>query len=511
MSDDFSDDFRKPGHMGGVEDVGVERPPADLAAIYDRLARDSAGWARRLSAATPLQEYLRALSKEVVPVDAAVPPRSGAAAVRHEQLDLSDEPPRGAAPDGRLSVPSAHPGRRAVWGGALSAVAIVALLAATFVLLSRAPGTTQRTVTTSPHASSCPPNQITLMLPAHTGLYQLDMTSPTDGWALGYSMLQGLLGDQRHPFLVRFHQCQWAPVPNLLAGDAAVLANISMDTAADGWVAGWEENGTSSRCVLLHYTGGKWQRAALPPQVQGQKVSTCVQIRMYAPDEGWLLASWEAPGDGGIQSVHLLHYVNGVWTLVEYPISGLFDLETTGRGDVWVVGSRPPAQTDPNRFTRIDLAHDVQGHWTTFHLAVGADAWLRMNSPSDGWLVSVPEPNQVLHYDGTTWQQAPVSNLLTANSEISVFDASDMWIITYRWGQWGQQPYAPVTGMQHDVGGQWQTATWPFPDVGVFTPLTRAAPGDYWAIGIHEDGTDQSTLKGVLLQYVGGSWHEYGA
>ena len=505
MSDDFSDDFRKHGHVGGVEDVGVERPPADLAAIYDRLARDSAGWARRLPAVEPLQDYLRALSKEEAPVDAAVPPRSGAAAVRHEQLDLSDEQPRAAAPGGRLSVPSAHPGRRAVWGGALSAVAIVALLAATFVLLSRAHGTSQRTVTTSPHASSCPPNQITLTLPAHTELDQLDMTSPTDGWALGRKPISGAPDVlTQYPVLVRFHQCQWAPVPNPLAGEFAILDNISMDTVTDGWAAGSEANGTSRRCVLLHYTGGQWQRAALPPQVQGQGWSSCDQIRMYAPDEGWLLASWGAPGDGE----HLLHYVNGVWTLVEYPISGLFDLETTGPGDVWVVGTRLPAQTDPNRYQRIDLAHYAQGHWTTFHLAVGADALLRMNSPSDGWLVSVPEPEQVLHYDGNTWQQAPVSNLLTANSEISVFDASDMWTITYRWGQ---QPYAPVTGMQHDVGGQWQTATWPFPDVGMFTPLTRAAPGDYWAIGIHEDGTDQSTLKGVLLQYVGGSWHEYGA
>ena len=76
MSDDYSDDFRRHGHVGGVEDAAVERPPADLAAIYDRLARDSEGWTRRLPAATPLQEYLRALSVEEVPVDAAVSPRS---------------------------------------------------------------------------------------------------------------------------------------------------------------------------------------------------------------------------------------------------------------------------------------------------------------------------------------------------------------------------------------------------------------------------------------------------
>jgi hypothetical protein len=134
-----------------------------------------------------------------------------------------------------------------------------------------------------------------------------------------------------------------------------------------------------------------------------------------------------------------------------------------------------------------------------------------MNSPSDGWLVSVPEP-VVLHYDGGTWQQASVSNLLTANSAsnaISIVDASDMWIITSRLVQ--QSQYAPVTGMQHYVGGRWQTVTWPFPDDEMIMPLTRTAPGDYWAMGLHEDGTDPSTMKAVLLQYVGGAWHEYGA
>jgi hypothetical protein len=308
-----------------------------------------------------------------------------------------------------------------------------------------------------------------------------------------------------HPFLVRFHQCQWAPVPSPLTGEVAFLNNISMDSVADGWIAGQEGNDTSHRCVLLHYTGGQWQRAALPPQLQGQKSSSCDQIRMYTPDEGWLLAWWGAPGDNGLPSVHLLHYVNGVWTLVESPISGLFDLETTGPGDVWVVGMRSQAQI--NRL-QVDLAHDAQGHWTTFHLNVGAEASLWMISPSDGWLVSSDVPQQVLHYDGNTWQNASVGILLTANRSISFFDARDMWIITYRLLQ--NQLYAPVTGMQRYVGGQWQTVTWPFPDDDV-VGFTRTAPGDYWALGLHEDGTDPSTLKAVLLQYVDGAWHEYGA
>ncbi len=513
MSDDFSDDFRKHGHVGGGENAAVEQPPAELAAIYDRLVRDSDGWARRLPAVTPLQEYLRALSVVEVRGDVAASPSSGAVAVRHEQFDFSEEPPMGAAPGGQRILPSAHLGRRAVWGGTLSAVAVVALLAAMFVLLPRAHDITRRTASTastSPHASSCPPDQITVMIPAHTRLYQLDMTSPTDGWALGRTGFQVVSPAQTHsPVLVQFHQCRWAPVPTPLTGKVASLNNISMDTVADGWAAGSETIGTSFRCVLLHFTAGKWQRAAVPPQLQGQRPSSCDQIRMYAPDEGWLLASWGAPGDAGTAPDRLLHYVNGVWTLVESPISGLFDVETTGPGDVWVAGLRLPAPTDPNRWDMVDLAHDVQGHWTTFHLSVPADAWVQMNSPSDGWLVSATAPPEVMHYDGNSWQQASFSNMLTANSGITVFDASDIWTTTYELVQ--SPSYARITRMQHYVDGKWKTVTWPFPDDAVSMPLTRTAPGDYWAVGIYVDGTDLSTWKGVLLQYAGGAWHEYGA
>ena len=48
-----------PGRVG--EDVAIERLPADLEAIYDQLARDSVGWARRVPQAAPLQAYVRAL------------------------------------------------------------------------------------------------------------------------------------------------------------------------------------------------------------------------------------------------------------------------------------------------------------------------------------------------------------------------------------------------------------------------------------------------------------------
>ena len=503
----MSDGFREYGHTGSREDVAVERLPADLEAIYDRLARDGESWAWRLPEAAPLQDYLHALGAGEVTVDTATQPAEATTGWQG-QVEFTDERTERPVPSGRLVSTPRAPSRRAVWGGALSAVAVVALLASTFILLPRTHGTAKRTATTataSPQATICPPDKITLRLPAHAELYQLEMTSPTDGWALGRTVSLADSGDQTtNPLLVRFSQCRWAPVPDPLPGANADLHNISMTSATDGWAAGSEASGASQRCVLLHYTGGQWQRAALPPQIPGS--SGCNQIRMFSPNEGWLLAQWDVPGDDGLPPEHLLHYVNGVWTLVESPISEMFDVETVGPDDVWVGGLRPPAKDDPNRIETIDMAHYAHGQWTTFHLAVGGAGWIHMNSPSDGWLVSATTPTQVLHYDGSAWQQTPFSNLLSPNNGTIVFDANDVWTFTY-----GLTPSTalPINNMRHEVGGQWQTVPWPFPDDFVRPPFTRVAPGDYWAIGVHETGTDPIIKRWVLLHYAGGAWHEY--
>ncbi len=76
-----------------------------------------------------------------------------------------------------------------------------------------------------------------------------------------------------------------------------------------------------------------------------------------------------------------------------------------------------------------------------------------MDSPTDGWLVPDVLPLQVLHYDGTTWRQSPLSEHAPAYGMVSVFDSSDAWNI----GLINGVQHPEVTGTQHYVNGQWQT------------------------------------------------------
>ncbi len=505
----MSENFSENGHARGLEDAAVDQLPADLVAIYERLTRDSASWARQLPAAEPLQGYLRELGTDVATMDAAARPAD--AAIRRDEFDLVGAQPKGPAPAGRPGATYAHPSRRAVWGGAFSAVAVVALLAVLFAIVSHPHGSTKFTSTTATAgltpttATTCAPDQITLTLPNHAQLYQIDMTSPTDGWALaGMDPPGSTANPAPHSVLLHFHQCHWTPVPDPLAGADVFLQNISMATAEDGWAAGTESNGSGMnvRCVLLHYTGGQWQRVALPPQIQGR--SSCYRVRMSSPQEGWLLGQWGA--SSGVfpdMPQRLLHYDNGVWTQVESPISDLFDLAPTGPDDLWVAGVRVPA-SDPNHVARVNMAHYSHGQWMTFQLDVYAEAWLHMNSPSDGWLIPNTLPIEVLHYDGIAWRLSPFSAHTPASGIVTVFDSGDAWTIAMN-----QKDPPQVTGMQHYVDGQWQTVQWPFPDIFLSSELTRTAPGEYWAIGAHELGGTYS--RTVLLYYTGGAWHEYGA
>jgi hypothetical protein len=307
--------------------------------------------------------------------------------------------------------------------------------------------------------------------------------------------------------VLRFQQCRWAPVPTPLNGKYATLQYLSITSGDDVWAAGVA--GGHNGCVLLHYTRGDWQfaplPAAIPPQMPG---SYCGPVRMLSPQEGWLIASWDT-GHNDTTS-HLFHYVSGIWTPVDSPLPYLLAVAPVGPDDVWVVG-------EMRYFLGAELiaAHYQQGRWTSFPLSVvGGFTSFHMNSPTDGWLVSTwgyLEPEQVLHYDGVTWQASALTGRMPEVGDFQVFADDDAWSFSYKVHAVGNTVTpGPPGSMEHLAGGQWHDVAWPFPNDAVGT-LTRVAPGEYWATGLHVYGADRSTWKPVLLHFVGGTWYEYSA
>jgi hypothetical protein len=189
------------------------------------------------------------------------------------------------------------------------------------------------------------------------------------------------------------------------------------------------------------------------------------------------------------------------------PITGTYALSIVGPDGLWVAGMRPPPATDHNGIMRVDMAHYQHGQWTTFHLPVGAQAPFHMNSPSDGWLMGSPLPQQVMHYDGTSWQPSPFSDHAPSTyGAIDVLDGDDAWAFTAT----DSGSPSTLTSLQHYAGGQWKSVPWPFLDTVLFPPFIRVAAGDYWTFGEYIDASNTSVWHGVLLHYVGGVWYRYG-
>ena len=191
-------------------------------------------------------------------------------------------------------------------------------------------------------------------LPASLGVdannivpFALSMVSSTEGWVVGNYFptqqalaAQGMFsaGSATNGFILHYANGQWT-LQNHFQGTA--LRTVSMASGSEGWAAGNIFVNQNPLPLLLHYTGGKWEQVANPPDTD-KDLLEFDQILMNAPTDGWLV------GFDGIRSgvPQLLHYTNGQWTATSAPaipdtgsyiISGI---SMTSMAQGWAVGSR---------------------------------------------------------------------------------------------------------------------------------------------------------------------------
>jgi ClpX C4-type zinc finger len=326
---------------------------------------------------------------------------------------------------------------------------------------------------------------ITVDLPERATIFELAMTSPTEGWLVGAVFAPDHRTVQSG-LIMRYHDHAWRPIDDPLP--VAFLDGIAMVSADEGWVTGYTQN--KSHSYLLHYTGGHWQPVAVPFEPTGG--SYYGGIRMRSADEGWIVVNPEFSWKGQIESL-LLHYRHGAWTPVTVPTPLVWDFAPVGPDDLWLVGSASVRRSDRRDST---LAHFQQGRWTATpapdHALLGslrmwsASAGYAVGSPPQppGWKGSSPPPAVVLRYDGRTWDPIQTGTDPAAQ-QIELFDDTDAWAFVRT------PPPLPlandvVSAVQRTVGQlgsqwQWRAVSWPFTDIIHIGPMVRAAPGEYWA------------------------------
>lgn len=527
-----------PWHVGGRLPESVRSAVARHLAACDACRKEAALWEavsatlaeeeRRVPADMQAEAGWRAL-RESLPVRSSWRQSDGV-------LRLTGEAPEGR---GRVTSrpvspqPSRESSRRPALALA-AAILLIGLSAALFGVLGvqlRHGNAPAAAATSTATPAACPPGTLTASVPANARIADISMTSPRDGWAVGWiedDAQQGTAAPTPPAsLLLHFQNCHWQPSSGGLA--ATELYSISMISAGNGWAVGatvtdfsiLQSNGVTThqwvpdKLIVLRYAAGQWQRTNVPGVTSGLGA----KVRMTAAGDGWMLV------DGGKTHTDpytakyaytLLHYQGGAWTPVplRFDASGtleLWDVAATIPDDCWIVGYGTAAGDD------FAVSHYHAGAWTTWsgkQLGVTyPDLYsIAMTSPSDVWVAgSYPYKNAggdnigplVLHYDGATWTRENVGNYQDTSTNdhgimsIAAVSAKDIWAFPALFEFSGGQYH-----MAHDASGVWTWGVMPARILSIVsTSFVSAAEG--FAVASTPSRTGSTT---VLLHYLNGTW-----
>jgi hypothetical protein len=214
------------------------------------------------------------------------------------------------------------------------------------------------------------------------------------------------------------------------------LESVYCTTAANCWAVGSVRHGGANLNEVLHWTGKKWFKVAVPSPGGTAKddVSQLDSVRCTSLANCWAVGSYERKGAVLGQA---LHWTGHRWFLVATPTPGgtlknglndLIDVACTSAGSCWATGSYGNLGSSTGVILNLAL------HWngTTWsqvpvpnpggsgkgkgHL-LSLDA-VRCTGPKTCWAVGfagilsnkIVFRNEVLRWDGKKWSAAPVPN-----------------------------------------------------------------------------------------------------
>lgn len=337
------------------------------------------------------------------------------------------------------------------------------------------------TAVITPTASPTP-----LALTPYDHLSNIDMHSPTEGWATGVD------GRDGHAYVLHYARGAWTEesLPLLRMFPSV----IKMFSKSAGWVAGYDNTGNG---VILHKIGGKWTNSPLPPGAGHVE-----DLSMVSPDEGWAVVSGRTPDT----SSRIVRYTTakGTWATVLAAQAGVtfFSITMLSPDEGWVSGSgQPEAQTNGT------LWHYIMRTWQQIALDNPQHAdieHISMLSPDEGWGIgSYPLPHQpqdqyarqggaIWHYTSGQWQiiknYADDPSQLVYMIGVRAVAPGEVWVMESD-GTGGR--------LLHGSGGMWQTHL--APQDAHLSGFAVVGPDDAWVVG---DG-------GLILHYISGHWLDY--
>lgn len=336
----------------------------------------------------------------------------------------------------------------------------------------------------------------------------IQMVTPTDGWAVGYRAVVNQR--QSSPLLARVANGKWTPVEVAYGGPLVTIAAISSD---DIWAGGMP--GT-----MLHYDGAAWR------SVKSPSTGSISRIAMVGPSAGWAVGDPIDQHSGAF----ILHYDGFAWVQQAAPqLNGfvhLTDISMLSAQDGWAAGTVYPYNGSPASGV---LLHYRQGRWlVATTLPSTTIRSIAMLSDTQGWAVGSHDTYEtssegtrashtamLLRYAGGHWELAPTPTDSSAVfGTIPFVSSDDGWIV-------GGAPVGSAQSngllLLHYTGGRWTQIDGPPSAHGEGHSIDQAvayAGGELWLAGsqnvqLAQQSAGQPSLPTsmpFLAHYTAGQW-----
>ncbi|HRY97850.1 MAG TPA: hypothetical protein P5550_02225 [Bacteroidales bacterium] len=196
-------------------------------------------------------------------------------------------------------------------------------------------------------------------------LIDIDMVSPSSGWAAGnYYATEGTWRGGTAGLILRFDGTSWKSVALPPVEGHWWLRSLCFLSENEGWAVGSD----GEQGLILHFAQGKWSREILPEIAQ--KEWDLYGIYMLSGGEGW------AVGGAGQKGAILLQRTGGHWILADLPDllnkHTLVCVNGSSATDVWAGGFRE------GEFGKVMMTGQP---WGSFLLHYDGKAWSEAEFP----------------------------------------------------------------------------------------------------------------------------------
>lgn len=301
--------------------------------------------------------------------------------------------------------------------------------------------------------------------------------SSTDVWAVGqYS------GSSPQTLIEHWDGNDWNIVPSPNADPQHYNSLVAVDalSANSVWAVGLYNNGNNNHTLVQKYTG----QCSSPT---GSPTSTATTTPVPICELAWRQVPIRDPN-----------------TLY----STLFDVEVISPTDIWVVGSADALPLiehwNGTRWSVVPLPAGITGGRLNAVEAISAtDIWA-----AGYWLDSTGSVlTLVLRWDGQSWRQVPSPNVTPADNQLqslAIVSSDDIWAV----GHSGTEVQSRETLILHWNGAQW--AVIPSPGINSETNflLSVAANSstDVWAVGTVYYGNTWDRSETLIEHWDGNAW-----